>query len=125
METLVFVHDRLTISILLFTLILGVWGLWIALRGPGITPSYWGSLVIGELLIIVQSVIGVVLMIMGGWPARGWLHVLYGIVALLCFPAAFAFTRGRTSRYEALIYAVIAFFLAGITSRAQYTGGGL
>jgi hypothetical protein len=46
------------------------------------------------------------------------------VVTLICLPAAFSFTRGRSSRYEVLIYAVIALFLAGIVNRAQTTGGG-
>ena len=109
---------------LLFMAALGIWGLWNALRGAGMSPSYWGGLVIGEGLIVAQTVIGILLYILGREPARGLLHVLYGVAALIAIPAAFAFTRGRSTRYEALIYAIIALFLAGVTVRARLTGGG-
>ncbi len=109
---------------LLFMVALGIWGLWNALRGAGMSPSYWGGLVIGEGLIAAQTVIGIVLYVLGGVPTRGLLHVLYGVAALISIPAAFAFTRGRSTRYESLIYAIIALFLAGVTVRARLTGGG-
>lgn len=110
---------------LLFMLALGIWGVWNWLRGDGVTGSYQGGLAIGEAIIAVQFVLGVLLYALGdNGPPRGWLHVLYGVAALISLPSAFAFTRGRTGRYEALIYAVIAFFLAGITMRSQVTGSG-
>jgi uncharacterized membrane protein YhfC len=124
MEAITFIHNRLSVTMLLFMVALGIWGLWNALRGAGMTPSYWGGLVIGEVLIAAEVLLGVVLYVLGGVPARGWLHLLYGIAALISIPAAFTFTRGRSTRYESLIYAVIALFLAGVTVRARLTGGG-
>lgn len=110
---------------LLFLLALAGWGFLNYVRGPGVTGSYWGTLAIGEGLIVVEALIGVALSLLGNSPARGWLHILYGIVAVISIPAAFAFTRGRTGRYESLIYALVALFLAGVTSRLTLTGGGL
>lgn len=110
---------------LLFLIALGAWGIWNWLRGEGVSGSYLGALVIGEGIIVVEAILGVVLYLMGNpGPARGWLHILYGIAALISLPAAYTFTRGRTGRYEALIYAVMAFFIAGLTIRSQTTGMG-
>ncbi|MDP9314778.1 MAG: hypothetical protein M3R24_28540 [Chloroflexota bacterium] len=123
MSLLQVLHTGFGRTTLLFMLALGLWGLWNFVRGEGVTGSYWGALAIGEGLVVVESLIGVGLYLAGSpGPARGLLHVLYGIVAVICLPAAFSFTRGRASRYEALIYAVIALFLAGIANRAQTTG---
>ena len=123
MSVLRVLHTGLANTTLLFMLALGIWGLWNFFRGEGVTGSYWGALAIGEGVAIVEGVIGVALYLAGSpGPARGWLHVLYGIVAVLCIPSAFAFTRGRSTRQEVLIYAVMALFLAGIASRAQTTG---
>lgn len=124
MDTITFIHNRLSVTMLLFMAALGIWGLWNALRGAGMSPSYWGGLAIGEGLIAAQAVIGIVLYVLGEQPARGLLHVLYGVAALISIPAAFAFTRGRSTRYESLIYGIIALFLAGVTVRARLTGGG-
>ena len=123
MATLAFVHERLSITILLFLLALGVWGLWHALRGEGAGGSYWGALAIGELLILVQALLGSALFIGGLRPARASVHILYGFVLALSLPAAFSYTRGRSSRFEVLVYALVAFFLAGVTIRARLTGG--
>ncbi len=123
MATLILFHNRFSVTMLLFMLALGVWGLWNWLRGEGVTGSYWGGLAIGQGLITVEGVLGIALYVMGGQPARGLLHVLYGVAALIAIPAAFSFTRGRATRYEALIYALIALFLAGVTVRARLTGG--
>lgn len=123
MSALILVHDRLSVTMLLFTGALALWGFWNYFRGEGVTGSYWGALAVGEGLIVVQGVLGGILYAAGNQPARGVLHILYGIVAVLSIPSAFAFTRGRSGRYEALIYALIALFLLGITTRAQATGG--
>jgi heme A synthase len=124
MEILTFIHNRLSVTTLLFMLALGLWGLWDFLRGEEVTGSYKGGLAIGEGLVIVQGLIGVALYALGGAPARGILHILYGTVSMIALPAAFFFTRGRTTRYETLIYAIIALFLAGVSIRARLTGGG-
>jgi hypothetical protein len=124
MEALTFIHNRLSVTMLLFMAALGIWGLWNAVRGAGMSPSYWGGLVIGQGLVVAQGLIGGLLYVLGAAPTRGLLHVLYGVAALISLPAAFAFTRGRSTRYEALIYAVVALFLAGVTVRARLTGGG-
>jgi apolipoprotein N-acyltransferase len=124
MATLTFIHGRLSVTMLLFMLALGLWGLWNFLRGEGMTGSYWGGLAIGEGLVIVQGLLGVALYVLGGAPSRGILHILYGVVSMISLPAAFSFTRGRSTRYETLIYAIIALFLAGVSIRARLTGGG-
>ena len=123
MDVLTIIHRQLTGTMMLFTGALAMWGFWNYFRGDGVTGSYWGALAIAEGLVVVEVVAGVLLMVLGQWPLRGWLHILYGIVAAISIPSAFAFTRGRNGRYEVLIYALIALFLFGITSRAQSTGG--
>jgi hypothetical protein len=126
MDVLRVLHNGLSNTTLLFMLALGVWGLWNFLRGEGVTGSYWGALAIGQGVVVIEALIGVALYLGGSnGPARGVLHILYGVVAVICLPAAFSFTRGRSSRYEVLIYAVIALFLAGIVNRAQSTGAGV
>lgn len=124
METIVFIHNRLSVTTLLFMVALGLWGLWNFLRGEGMTGSYWGGLVVGEALVVAQGLLGVLLYVLGGAPARGILHILYGVVTIISIPAVFSFTRGRSTRYETLIYAIIALFLAGVSIRARLTGAG-
>ena len=44
MATLAFIHDRLSVTVLLFLLAVGVWALWNALRGEGMSGSLWGAM---------------------------------------------------------------------------------
>ena len=124
MSTIAFIHDRLSITVLLFMVALGLWGLWGYLRGSGVSGSLWGALVIGEVLIVVEGLLGAGLFLAGSRPARPAIHILYGIFLAVALPGAFSFTRGRTARFEALVFALVAFFLAGVTIRARLTGGG-
>lgn len=124
MATLAFIHARLSVTVLLFLLALGLWALWNALRGEGMSGSLWGAVVIGEILILVEGLIGGGLFLAGLRPARSAIHILYGLVLAFSLPAAFSYTRGRSTRAETLIYAIVALFLAGVTIRARLTGGG-
>lgn len=134
---LVFIHDRLSITISFYFLALAVWGLFTYLMALKtrrkeklttpiegvVSSSYWGALIIGELLTIVQGLLGAYLWIIGARPERGWFHVLYGVVAFLCIPAAYTYTKGQDRDREMLIYGVVMLFAFGIALRAISTGG--
>ena len=53
-----FLHQRLAITAVLFAFALGAWATWDFVRGRGVSPSYWGALVIGEILMVAQGVLG-------------------------------------------------------------------
>jgi hypothetical protein len=80
------------------------------------------EIAIGELLMLAQFVIGVLLLLTGAQPYRLSIHILYGIVAIIGLPGAFAYTRGRDDRWELLIYVTVCLFLCGIALRALTTG---
>ena len=122
MATLAVLHARLVVTILLFFGILSIWGVFSYLRGKSISGSYKGALAIGELLMLAQFVIGVLLMLGGAQPFRPGIHILYGVVAIIGLPATFAYTRGRDERWELLIYVAVCLFLCGIALRALGTG---
>jgi hypothetical protein len=124
MSGLAFIHERLSITVLLFLLAVGLWALWSSLRGEGVGGSLWGALAVGEILILVEGLLGAGLFLAGHRPARTGIHILYGVFMAIALPGVFSFTRGRPSRHEALIYALVAFFLAGVSLRARITGGG-
>jgi hypothetical protein len=122
MATLVVLHSRLVVTILLFFGALTIWGFVSYLRGQTISGSYKGALAIGELLMLAEFVVGVLLLFGGAQPARFSIHILYGIVAIIGLPGAFAYTRGRDDRWELLIYVTVCLFLCGIALRAMSTG---
>ena len=68
--TLVDVHARLANSMLIFLSVAGVWGLAVFFLRRSITGGYWGILAVGEILILAQMIVGIILWIDGGRPAR-------------------------------------------------------
>src|ERR671924_836045 len=107
MNTLLLLHARLLITILLFFGALTLWGFFNYLRGEAISGGYSGALVIGELLMLAEFILGVILLVAGRHPYREAIHILYGVVAIIVLPGAFAYTRGRDSRFENLVYAAV------------------
>lgn len=115
--SLTLIHDRLATTMILFSLVAGLWGLVRYLRRQGIDGSYWGILATGELLFLAQALIGLTLWLQGARPDRG-IHLLYGAVAVLTLPAVYAFNRGRDDRRALLGYALLLLFLVGISLRS-------
>ena len=92
--SLIDVHARLSTTLLLYTLLMAIWGLWRYFRREGVNSSYWGALVILEVLVLLQGLLGVYLWVSGVGELSGYLHVLYGAFNALLLPGIFAFTRG-------------------------------
>lgn len=122
MAALDVLHARLLVTILLFFGALSIWGFFNYLRGQSISGGYKGALAIGELLLLAEFIIGVLLLLGGARPYRLSIHILYGIVAIVTLPGTFAYTRGRDDRWEQLIYVAVCLFLCGVALRALSTG---
>lgn len=122
-------HARIGNSAILFMVIAGFWGLWRWSRRQGVNPNYLGMLIVGELLIIVQGLVGAYMWLVLRRLVlleRPGMHLLYGILTVLTLPAAYSFIQGKLdARREQLIYALVCLFLAGLLWRAMTTGTGL
>jgi heme A synthase len=119
--SLVEVHARLAGTAALFIGILALWALFLRVRNRGLDGSWLGAAVIGELLIIVEALLGVYLYLqgLGGALPRPFLHILYGIVAVITLPAAYAyFSNLEDERVKTLAMALTCAFLWGILQRA-------
>ena len=121
--SIVTIHGLLSNSILLYIIILTLWGLWLLLRKEGVVGSYWGSLVIAEILILIQGALGIFMWLISLRPERGGMHVLYGVVGALGIPAVYVFTKGQGGRREMILYTLVMIFNTGILLRAISTGG--
>lgn len=124
MDTIVFIHTRLAITATLFALAMGVWAAWSYFRGHAVSSNYWGALIIGEALMLVQGLVGILLLVGGGRPADV-LHFLYGVLVALSWPGVYVYTNARAGRSEAALYALVSFFIFGLSIRAIMTGGTL
>ena len=116
------IHGALANACLIFSLIIAGYGFLRYFRGQGMDGSFWGAIAVGEVLYLAQIAVGLLLLLgPGPRPERLWVHILYGSVLILMYPAAYGFTRGRDSRQEVAVYALLGLFLAGISLRAMTT----
>lgn len=121
MDLVLLLHDRLSLTVMLFMAAVGIWGFVAWLRGQAVTGSLAGALVIGEMLILLQVGAGV-LALGAGAPAPGASHYLYGVTAVLVLPFAWSFLRDRNQRQALLIYSLLALFIFGLAVRGVITG---
>lgn len=122
-------HARLGNSALLFMVVAGVWGLWRWRRHQSVNSSYRGLLLVGEILLVVQALVGVYMWLFMNRDAvlvRPTMHILYGILTVIALPAAFSFASGKIDgEREQALYAFLCLFLAGLVWRAQTTSTNL
>lgn len=124
MDTLILVHSRLSQTVVLFFLFLGIWGIYRAVRRYSVDGSYMGALVIGQILYVVQGILGAVLWATGniGAVARPEMHILYGAFALVFLPFVFlVWLKGDDSNQAQWVLAFTTLFLFGIAERAIST----
>lgn len=116
-------HAALANTVILFLVVCGLWSFVSAFRG-GVSGSLAGALVLGEGLILVQGLLGVVSLALGYRAAQGGLHILYGLTIALTLPGIYGFTRDRSSESQAIWFGGGAFFIVGLTLRGITTGQG-
>lgn len=115
-------HARLLFTILLVFAVLLAWALVLWVFGRNIGRGYVAGLAIGQLLVMAEFVIGVLLLFGDRQPTRQAMHIVYGVVALLTVPLAAAYLRERTTRSVPLIYAFVCLFVCAIALRGLATG---
>jgi len=119
-----FIHARLASTVHYYVIAMMLWGLWRFWRKEGFSSSYWGSVMIAGVLILVQGLLGSYLWLSGERPAQEVMHILYGLVGVIALPATFGYTKGIDDRRTLLVYALVFMALIGIFMRAVITGSG-
>jgi hypothetical protein len=112
-------HKYLGESIAAIFLILFVWGtiFWIRNKNPG--RYFWGMLGVGQVLLGVQILFGVILLAMGR--SKAWLHYSYGLFAVLVLYAAHRISK-KFGGVEWAVFAVASAIIFGLLLRAYQTG---
>ncbi len=118
------VHARLANTALIYCIIMALWGLWRFFRGQGLSGGYFGAVVVAELLLAGQGLLGLILWFGAGAYRPGWIHWLYGIVLLMGAPVVYSYTKGRQERPEMLLYAVAFLIMIALVLRAMVTASG-
>ncbi|MFN2520847.1 MAG: hypothetical protein ABR525_07375 [Candidatus Limnocylindria bacterium] len=119
MDVFLSLHGRLATAVVLYLVLLGIWGLALGVRGSGPTPSFYGALVIAEAMAVLQGLLGLPLFFSRS-PANS-LHLLYGIALAVALPMAATLVRGRPPRAAAFAFGFIALFAAGLALRGITT----
>ncbi len=117
---IVSVHELFARAIVLYFALVGLWGLFLALRKQPFNSAYQGALVIALVLGVVQALIGVLLLVTGTRP-RDDLHYLYGLSIIVALPLVQQYLAKRTLSRN-LAYGLASLFMMGLAIRAITTG---
>lgn len=121
----VFLHQGFGRVVLIYSLLLALWGLFLYVRGEAPSGGYLGALVLDEGVIILQSLIGIILYGQGYRPGQT-LHLLYGLAVFLTIPTAYLWAsanrQGPLTRRDSLTFGLACLVLFGLGIRAATTG---
>lgn len=123
LDTVLWLHNGIGNAAPLFMVLVGLLSLINYFRGIGLDGSVIGAVVVGEITMLVQATLGIIMLTFGLWPGGAAIHFLYGSLSVLFFPALWAYTRGATDRRASLTWAVGGLFMMGLTLRAIGTAG--
>ncbi len=115
------IHRGLANSATMFVAVLAVWAFILRLRSRALDGGWFGAAVIGELLLLAQFSVGWILWFegLGSVLPRAWIHILYGVVAIITLPAAYAyFSKIPDPKVQTLAMSLTCFFLWGILLRS-------
>ena len=100
----------------------GVWGLFAFLKGDSLGGSLSGAMVIGQILITLQVLLGVAL-VLGDARPQSTMHYLYGVTIVILLPFAYSYLQKRDPRQALFFFSLAALFVGGLAIRAITTGG--
>lgn len=115
-------HHGLANTTTLFMLIMGIWALVLSFRSRPLDGSFFGIVAVGEILLVVQVSLGLILVLGGSTPPRPFLHYLYGVFALFVLPAVYYYTHGGHDRRAALMWFFTGIFMFGLALRFSSMG---
>jgi hypothetical protein len=114
-------HALIARALVVYFAVVGLWGLFLALRKAGLTGAFRGALVIGVALGVVQALVGLTLLLVVR-PASEPLHYLYGALVILTLPLVMSYIVDKQFS-RVLAYSLASLFIAGLAIRAITTGG--
>ena len=119
-DTLVFLHGRLALALILLAAVLGVWGTAGLFFRRRISPGFRSSYLVMIGLTGVQGLIGVALITMTH--PKELLHVVYGAFAILFLPGVYFWSARGNAVREAAFLAGACWIVAIAYGRGILTG---
>jgi hypothetical protein len=120
-ETLGFLHGIGARALIVFAVVLGIWGTYLYFRNRPVSGGFRSSYLIMAGLTAVQGLLGLGAFAFGLRPAE-ILHLVYGIFAVLFLPGAYLYAHGGSSRRETVILAGAAWVVSIAFFRGIATG---
>lgn len=115
------VHGYGARVLLIFAVVLGIWGTISYFRNRPLSGGFRSSYLIMAGLTLVQGLLGVGTFALGGRPTE-LLHIVYGVFAVIFLPGAYLYAHGGTSRRETVILAGAAWIVSIAYLRGIFTG---
>jgi hypothetical protein len=119
--TLAFLHGLGARALLVFAVLVAVWGTYQYFRRAAVSSGFRSSYLIMAGLTAVQGLIGLGAFALGGRPTT-LLHLVYGVFAVLFLPGAYLYAHGGSRRREAVILAGAAWVVSIAYFRGIATG---
>jgi hypothetical protein len=113
-------HVLISRALVLYYALVGLWGVFLAMRKADLPPAYRGALVIGVVMALLQAAVGLTLLLTVGHP-RDDLHYLYGASVILTLPLVASYLTGKKFS-RVLAFGLANLFMAGLAIRAITTG---
>ena len=121
-ETLSFLHGYGARVLLVFGLLLGLWGTYHYFRNERVSGGFRSTYLIMTVITPVQGLLGLSTLLLGGHPTQGLLHMVYGIFATLFLPGAYLYSRSGNARRETLVLAGASWIVSIAFFRGISTG---
>jgi heme A synthase len=121
-DSLVFLHGFGARVLIVFAVVLGIWGAYHYFRSRQLSGAFRSTYLIMAALVPIQGLLGVTALFVGGQLDRGILHIVYGVFATLFIPGAYVYARGTDKRREALVLAGASWIVAIAFLRGIATG---
>jgi hypothetical protein len=121
MDALRFLHGYGAWALLVYAVLLGVWGTYRYFRKHELSGGFRSTYLIMAGVSAVQGLIGLAAFALGGRPTE-LLHIVYGVFAVIFLPGAYLYGQGGSRRREAVIMAGAAWVVSIAYLRGIATG---
>jgi len=120
-DALTFVHSFGARVLLVFAVVLGVWGTVSYFRDRPVSGGFRSTYLIMFGLTVLQGLVGAAGFALGSRPGE-LLHIVYGIFAVVFLPGAYLYSHGGSKRRETVIMAGAAWVVSIAYLRGIATG---
>ena len=120
-DAIVLLHRVGATALLLFAIVLGVWGTFLYFRKAEVNGPFRSSFLVMAGLTALQGLLGLSALAAGQRPTT-MLHLVYGVFAVLFLPGVYAYAQGGSRRREAVFLAGAAWVVSIAFFRGFATG---